>query len=220
MTTWVEDPEGGRDRGPVGFVRAWLEVLVRPRRFFRNGIAPGDQAPGLVFGVFVALCYSGGVLAFSPGAVLGTETLPLVADSRAATALLLLLSVALFVAPATLHLTAAVQTLLLIPFAPDRGGVSQTVQTLAYATAPCVLAGLPFPAVRLACTAYGAILLVVGVSVVHRTSLPRAALLAALPAGLVFGYGFGGFAAAGTVVTRLSAGADVAVVAAAAAGLI
>jgi hypothetical protein len=223
VTTWIENPEGGRDRGPVGFARAWLEVLIRPRRFFRNGVAPGDQAPGLVFGVFVALCYVGGLLAFSAEPVLGTETLPLIADSRAATALLLLLAVALFVAPATLHLTAAVQTLLLIPFAPDRGGVSKTVQTLAYATAPCVLAGLPFPAVRLACTAYGALLLVVGVSVVHRSSLPRAALLAAVPAALIFGYGFGGFAAAATVGARLGVGAsvaDVGTVVAAAAGLI
>ena len=49
MTTWVENPTGGRDRGPRNLVRAWIEVLVRPQQFFRNGVAPGDQAPGLVF---------------------------------------------------------------------------------------------------------------------------------------------------------------------------
>ncbi|MFC4359037.1 YIP1 family protein [Halobium salinum] len=200
MTTWIENPEGGRDRGPAGFARAWLEALVRPRRFFRNGIAPGDQAPGLAFGVFVALCYVVGLLAFSPEPVVGTETIPLVAGSEAATATLLLLAVALFVAPATLHLTAALQTLLLIAIVPDRGGVSQTVQTIAYATAPCVFAGLPVPLLRVTCAAYGALLLVVGVAVVHRASPVRAVLAAAVPAALVFGYGFGGFAAAEAVL--------------------
>ncbi|WP_224449489.1 YIP1 family protein [Haloprofundus salilacus] len=192
MTTWVENPRNGRDRGPRGLLRAWVEVLIRPRRFFRNGVAPGDQAPGLVFGVLVALCFVGGTLAFSGDTVLGTEFVPVVADSRALTSLLLLLAVALFVAPATLHLTAALQTVLLILAVRDRAGVSETVQTIAYATAPCVLAGVPVPELRVVCALYGTGLLAVGISEIHRTSLLRAALVSAIPSVLIFGYAFGG----------------------------
>ena len=203
MTTWVENPRGGRDRGPRGIVRAWAEVLVRPRRFFRNGVAPGDQAPGLVFGVLVALCYVGGLLAFTPDRVLGTDYVPLLAGSPAATSLLLLVAVTLFLAPATMHLLGALQTVLLMLTVRDRAGVSETVQTIAYAAAPCVLAGVPSPTLRLACALYGAGLFVVGLSVIHRTSLPRAAVAGAVPALVLFGYVFGGVAAATTLVGSL-----------------
>ncbi|QCJ46626.1 YIP1 family protein [Haloprofundus sp. MHR1] len=192
MTTWVENPRNGRDRGPRGLARAWVEVLIRPRRFFRNGVAPGDQAPGLVFGVLVALCFVGGMLAFSSETVLGTELVPLVADSRAVTSLLVLLVVALFVAPATLHLTAALQTVLLVLAVRDRAGVSETVQTIAYATAPCVFAGVPIPELRVVCALYGAGLLTIGISEIHRTSLFRAALVSAIPSAFVFGFAFRG----------------------------
>ncbi|PSP52231.1 hypothetical protein BRC67_05505 [Halobacteriales archaeon QH_3_68_24] len=139
MTQWVENPEGGRDRGPVALLRAWGEVLVRPRRLFRSAVAPADQAPGLAF-------------------------------------------------------AATVVTVILIPFTEERAGVSETVQTLAYAGAPCVFAALPSPAVRLVAAAYGALLLVVGTSEVHGLSLPAAAALSAVPSALVFGYAFRGFA--------------------------
>ena len=48
----------------------------------------------------------------------------------------------------------------------------------------------------MACTAYGAVLLVNGTAEVHNIDLGRAALGAALPATFVFGYAFRGFAAA------------------------
>ncbi len=196
MTTWVESPRGGRDRGPRGLLRAWAEVLVRPRRFFRNGVAPGDQAPGLVFAVCVALGYTSLRFALVPGSV------PSFGGGGALSVVLGLAVVSLFVAPAVLHLVAALQTLLLVALVPDRAGVSETVQVVAYAAAPCVLAGVPSAALRLACACYGAALLAVGVSEVHRTSLVRALAATALPAVLLFGYGFGGVAAAAALFDR------------------
>jgi len=195
VTQWVENPTGGRDRGPVAVARAWLEVLVRPRRFFRTGVAPGDQAPGLVFAAAVVLVEEATRLALVSGAypVFGGQPL-------ASKALGLALAVVL-VMPATLHLTAALQTIILIAGAPDRAGVSETVQVLSYAIAPCLFAGPPVPGLRVACTLYGAILLVVGTSEVHDVGLGRAAVLGAVPAAIVFGYGFRGFAAAGELLT-------------------
>lgn len=193
MTTWVAEPEGGRARGPRAIARAWAEVFVKPSRFFRNGVAPADQAPGLVFGVLVALVVTAGRLALGDLPVLP----PFVPESGVLRALLVLLAVGLFLAPATFHLAAALETLGLVVLAPDRGGVSETVQLVTYSTAPCVFAAAPWPRLRIACCLYGAVLLVVGTAVRHDTSLPRAALAAGLPAALVFGYGFGGFAAAG-----------------------
>jgi hypothetical protein len=186
VTTWVENPRGGRDRGPRGLARAWVEVLVRPRRFFRNGVAPGDQAPGLTFAVVVALLYVLGLFAFQPSEI------PDLGGGTAVPLVLSLLAVGLVVAPATLHLTAALQTVLLMLTVRDRAGVSETVQVVAYATAPAVVAGLPVPEVRIVATLYGAALLVVGLATVHGTSLGRATVAGLLPATLVFGFAFRG----------------------------
>ncbi len=189
VTTWVDTPGEGRERGPLGIGRAWVDVLVRPRGFFRAGVVPGDQAPGLVFAVVVAFVFVATRFLLVP------DSIPAIQGGPVLSATLALLAVTLLVAPATLHLTAAIQTLLLIALVRDRAGVSETVQTVAYATAPCALAGLPYPSLRALCAAYGAFLLVVGLSEVHGTSLTRAALAAVLPASLVFGYAFGGFGA-------------------------
>ena len=200
MTTWVENPTGGRDRGPRGLARAWVEVLVRPRRFFRNGVASGDQAPGLVFAVCVALVYVASRFLFVPA------TRPQFFASEAASVVVGLLVAGLIVAPVGLHLVAALEVVLLIPTVPDRAGVSETVQVIAYATAPMALAGVGVPpalagvagldtvlaAWRLLLAGYGVVLFVVGIATVHDTSLPRAAVAAAIPALVVFGYFYGG----------------------------
>jgi hypothetical protein len=194
VTQWVENPTGGRDRGPLAIARAWIEVLYAPGRFFERGVAPGDQAPGLVFAMAVVLVEEATRFALVPGAA------PSVGGQPALAALLGLLLAVLFVAPAVLHLTAALQTLLLIAAVPGRGGISETVQVVGYATAPCVLAGVPSPTLRVACAVYGSVLFVIGLRTVHDTSTPRALLAGAIPAALVFGYAFRGFAALGEVV--------------------
>jgi len=193
VTQWVENPTGGRDRGPLAVVRAWVEVLRAPGRFFERGVAPGDQAPGLVFAMAVVLVEEATRFALVPGAA------PSVGGQPALAALLGLLLAVLFVAPAALHLTAALQTLFLIAAVPDRGGISETVQVVGYATAPCVLAGIPSPTLRVACAVYGSVLFVIGLRIVHDTSTFRALLAGAIPAVLVFGYAFRGFAALGGV---------------------
>ena len=190
MTQWIEESEGGRDRGPAGLARAWVEVVTRPRRFFHNGVAPGDQAPGLVFAVGVSLAYVSVRLTLVP------DVRPVIAGRPGVSVVFALLATGLLLAPLTLHLAAALATVSLMAVVDSRAGVSRTVQVVAYAAAPCALAGPPEPALRLVATAYGAVLLVVGLATVHRTSLPRAAAAALLPGALVFGYGFGGFAAA------------------------
>jgi hypothetical protein len=189
VTTWVENPEGGRARGPVGLARAWVEVLTRPRRFFENGVAPADQAPGLVFAITVTLVHVALRGALVP------DFFPVYLGRPVMSAVFTFLVAGLFVAPVLLHLTAAVQTVLLRPFVPDRAGVSETVQVVAYASAPGVFAALPVPGLRLAAALYGAVLLIVGLAVVHGTSMARAAAAAAVPALLVFGYAFGGIPA-------------------------
>ena len=199
MTQWVENPRGGRDRGPVAVARAWVEVITRPQRFFRTGVAPGDQAPGLVFGVLVTLAE------VTTRIAVGDVVVPSLAGNPLLSKLFVLALVGLFVAPAVLHLTAALQTLFLILFVSDRGGVSETVQVIGYAVAPCLFAGVPVPSVRAACTVYGTVLLVVGTREVHGTSFVRSTLVAALPAAIVFGYGFRGFRALVTVFPWLDA---------------
>jgi hypothetical protein len=207
VTQWVENTGGGRERGPAALVRAWAEVLRAPRRFFGAAIAPGDQAPGLIFASTVVLFEEASrflVVELAARGFLSTGPFqyPAIGDFTPGVAVLALLGIIVFVTPATVHLTAALQTLLLVPVAPERGGVSETVQVMCYAMAPCLLAGLPSPELRILATAWGAGLYIVGTAVVHELRLPRAALVGSVPAAIVFGYGFRGFAA----VTTLSGG--------------
>lgn len=194
MTTWVDEPGGGRPRGIDGLARTWAAVLVRPSRVFQTAVAPGDQAPGLTFAMAVVLVEETSRMVLVPGAV------PELAGGRLASAALVVGLTVLLVAPLGLHLVAAVQTLLLWPLVADRAGVAETVQVVAYAAAPCALAGPPVPVVRVACTAYATWLLVVGLATVHGTSRRRAAIAGAIPAAVVFGYGFRGFAALGELL--------------------
>jgi hypothetical protein len=173
-----------------------VEVLIRPSRFFGTGIAPGDQAPGLVFAVCVAVAFAGGRFLLDPA------TIPMAFGGPTVSAVVSLLFVAVFIAPASLHLTAALQTVLLILIVRDRAGISETVQVLAYATAPCALAGVPIPELRAACALYGAGLLALGIREVHETSTLRAATATLVPAALVFGYGFRGVDAVATLLSR------------------
>lgn len=208
MTQWVENRTGGRDRGPVALLRAWVEILVRPRRFFRVGVAPGDQAPGLVFAAMVILVEEASrylVLDLDARGVVSTGSFSYadISGFTAGIAVLATLAVIVFLAPVVVHLTAALQTLLLIALAPDRGGISETVQVMCYAMAPCVLVGLPYPELRVLGAVWAAGLYVLGTSVVHNVRLPVAAAAGVIPAAILFGYGFRGFAAAGALASSV-----------------
>jgi len=192
VTTWVETPRGGRERGPGGMARAWVEIMRRPRRFFANGVAPGDQAPGLSFAIAVALIYVGGLMAVQPERIFGVDRIPILGDSVGVTAVFILLLTAVVAAPAALHLVSAIQTVLLMLTVSDRAGVSETVQIIGYATAPCVVAWIPVPGLAAVSGLYAAGLLILGLAVVHKTTLFRATVAGLLPAVLVFGVAFGG----------------------------
>ena len=195
VTQWVENPEGGRRRGPRGLARAWVEVLVRPGRFFRTGVAPADQAPGLTFALAVAFTFVGGRLLLSPESLSGYGHVVAATGRPVLSAFVLAGAIGFLVAPLVLHLAAALATLSLMAVVDDRGGISETVQVVAYASAPAVFVAVPHPAVQVVAASYGALLVAVGFAVVHETSPPRAAVAALLPAVFVFGFAFGGIGA-------------------------
>jgi hypothetical protein len=188
MTTWVE-PEGGRQRGPVGLAKSFTQVLVNPRTFFAEAVSPGDQAPGLAFAMVVVFIEESTRLALYP-----ERALEFPAPRAVAAALTVALAVML-VTPAVLHALSAVETLLLVAVAPERGGVSETVQVLAYASAPCAFVGVSVPAVTFVCGLWAFGLLVLGTRVVHGLSVPRALAAATPPGVLAYGSGFGWFVA-------------------------
>ena len=176
MNSWIENPEGGRDRGLRALGRAWVEVLVRPRRFFANGVAPGDQAPGLTFAAAVAAVFTLGWVVTEPAVVPG------IAESAALSAAVVVLLATVSLVIASLEVDGGLSF-------RERGGVSETVQVVAYASAPMALAGPPIPTLRVVCGGYATLLLLAGVRTVHGTS-PLRTLLAGLPAA-AFGYGIG-----------------------------
>ncbi|SNR55679.1 YIP1 family protein [Halorubrum vacuolatum] len=177
--------------------------MIRPTRFFERAVSPGDQAPGLTFAVVVAGCYVLGWMVVDPSVV------PSIAEPPALSAIVVVLLVVALVAPVGLHLTAAVATVSLL-FASleygegitfrERGGVSETVQVVAYASAPMALAGPPVPALRLACAIYAGLLLILGLRSVHATTTIRAVVAATPPALLGYGVGYRAVAAARTLL--------------------
>ena len=192
VTSWTSSVSGGRERGPRGLARAWGEALIRPRRLFVNGVAAGDQAPALTFAIAVAGVFTLGWIVADPGVVPG------IVDSTAVSAVVLLLVVVALAAPVGLHLTAAAATLAVLVASiefdsglslRDRAGVSETVQVVAYASSPMAFAGPPIPALRVVCGVYAAVLLVIGVRVVHEMT-PLRTLVAALPPAVI-GFGIG-----------------------------
>ncbi|MGM0606408.1 MAG: YIP1 family protein [Halobacteriota archaeon] len=197
MTTWVRSPRAGRNRGVAGLVRAWIDVIGEPRAFFRDGVTPGDQEAGLTFLVAVTVAYVGGTLLVTPESVIGEGGwVPIVGGSVLLSGVLVVAIAAIFLAPFGLHLVAALQTVVLAATIDDRAGVSETVQVIAYASAPCALAWVPVAPLQVLLVGYGAVLLFVGVSIVHDVSVKTAAVVGAVPAAVVFGWAFGGFEAA------------------------
>lgn len=181
MTTWVERSSAGRDRGMRGIARAWVGVMIRPRQFFQTATAPADQAPALTFAMFVTGISVLGLLLTNPGLS------PVVSGSRIGGGLLIWTLLVLVVTPVTLHLTAAIGTLPLLVLAPERAGISETVQLIGYSSAPIALAWVPgllvntsFDVVVAGLFGYSLALLVIGVASVHRTGIVRA-FLAAFP---------------------------------------
>lgn len=182
--------------------RAWGEVIARPHLFFRYNIAPGDQGPGITFLAALVLVEEAIRIA------LVTDAYPVFGGRPSLSAIVWLLAAAILLAPLGTHLVAALQTILLSAGAPDRGGVSETVQVICYATAPCLLAGVPSPELRTLVTLYGAGVYFAGLAIVHDLGPVRSILLGVVPAGLVFGVGFRGVAAAGTVLEPVAAGIE------------
>jgi hypothetical protein len=167
---------------------------------FGGWITPGDQAPALTFAVAVAAAFVLGWIAADPAVAAGP-----IASSPLLSAAVIVLVAAALAAPVGLHLTAAVGTVSVVVacveiadghFAlRDRGGVSETVQAVAYASAPMALAGPPIPLLRVACGAYAALLLAVGLSRIHGLTPFRTVVAAVPPALLGYGVGYRSVAA-------------------------
>ncbi|ELZ40523.1 YIP1 family protein [Halorubrum tebenquichense] len=203
MTSRTGGSTGGRPRGLRGIARTWAEVLVRPRRAFANSITPGDQAPALTFAVAVVAAFAFGLIATDPGAVP-----TVVPSSRALSGLVVFVVAVVIGTPVGLHLTGAVATVSVVVASlelaggvgfRDRGGVSETVQAVAYASSPMALAGPAIPELRVACGAYASVLLFVGLRSVHGLGALRTVVAALPPAALGYGVGYRVVAAARTL---------------------
>jgi hypothetical protein len=184
----------------LGIVRAirggrrWLGRRVQPRRFFRSTVRANDQAPAVYHIILI------GIITATLRLALGPTAPPSVGGSTLTGAGVWIAVSGLFIAPIALHLAAALATVMLMLTAPERGGISMTVQVWAYAATPVVLTGLATPAVTVVALVLAAGLTVIGTAEVHRLTRARAALAAAPPIVVVYGVGLGGFAALAQLV--------------------
>lgn len=163
----------------------WVTALLAPWRCFHASIRPGDQTRAIGFAVVVVAAY------LAMHAATGSLEHPVVGDLRVFSFLLWATFLLLVAVPVGLHLLTAVLTLVLIPLAPKRRGISETVQVVAFAMAPAVFVPIPALEVQVLAGLWGAALLAYGVAVVHDVSVTRAVLAAAIPAYLLFGMAFG-----------------------------
>ena len=168
-----------------------LGGLLRPREFFGTTVRANDQAPAVYHIIIIGIA--------TAAIRLGVGPVPTVGGSPLTGAVVWIAITGLFIAPIALHLAAAVATVMLMMTAPKRAGISMTVQVWAYAATPVVLTAVDQPALTLIGLAAAASLTVIGTAEVHRLSIRRAVLAAALPIAIVYGVGLGGF----TAVMRL-----------------
>ncbi len=196
VTKWVAQPSTDRDyihiRGLRGLAWAWGTVLITPRRFFQTAVSPGDQRAAIQFVGLITFCLVTGRLLTDPPSVFGYSRIASSTHSIILTALILIGAACILIAPLVLHLAAAVATLTLHPLVSSRSGVSETVQVLAYAAAPGVFVAIPSPLVQLISTSYGAFLLILGLAIIHKTTLVRATFAGFLPVVFIFGWILGG----------------------------
>lgn len=166
-------------------VRLWGETLLTPWRVFPGGIRPGEQLPAVIFTVLVTGAWVAVRVAVDPGAV------PVLGDAPVVSMLIWAALLAVVVAPVAVHVMAAVATVVLIAIASDRAGVSETVQTVAFAMAPAPVLATGVAELQVLATIYGTFLVMYGLSAVHRVSPERALLAGAVPAYVLFVVGFG-----------------------------
>lgn len=174
----------------------WMWVMVEPTRFFRQQIVTGAQARGLVFAMSIVLVEEASRFVFRPDAI------PMITSNPVVSAAIAISIAVVLVTPVALHLITAIQTIILIPIVRDRAAVSETVQVFAYSAAPCVFVGVPVPELRVLAAGYGAYLALIGLRTIHGITMRRAIAVGIIPIVLVFGYGFRGVDAIGTVLSQ------------------
>ena len=180
-----------RTDGATDMWRLRVRRLLRPHRFFEAVVTANDQAPAVYHIIIIG--------SITAAVRLWVGPIPSVGGSALIGAAVWIALTGLFIAPIALHLAAALATVMLMITVPERAGISMTVQVWAYAATPVVLIGLGRPALTVVAIAVAGYLTVVGTAVVHRISMRRALLAAAVPIMVVYGIGLGGFAS----VTRL-----------------
>ena len=162
----------------------WIVIMFFPWRGFTHRIRPRDQSLGIVFAMLMVGLWA--VISL----LMGTFSHPVIGGISWLSALIWMSLLVIVVVPVAIHLLAAVATVILIILAPRRQGVSETVQVIAFATAPVPFLGIDLIGVQAVAALYGVGLMWYGMRVVHRMSLERALLVVALPAYILFAMGF------------------------------
>ena len=167
------------------YAMVWFTAIVAPWICFTDFITERDQTRAIGFIVLMVVFWQ------LMTVLLGEPSHPIIGNSPTVSLIVWTVLLALFVAPVAIHLLAFVTTLVLIAVVEERASVSETVQVLAYATAPVVFLPIPVVALQVAIGLYGSFILVYGLRVVHEISIWRALLAGIIPAYLLFGMGFG-----------------------------
>lgn len=163
----------------------WLLAMFFPWRCFRHHVRPRDQSLAIVFAMSMVAVWA------VVRALVGALSHPALGSGGWLSAAIWIVLRVVVVTPVALHLLAAVATVILVAVAPDRGGVSETVQVIAYSMAPVPLLSIELVGVQAVAALYGVILMWYGTRIVHRVPFERALLVVALPAYMLYAMGFG-----------------------------
>lgn len=177
LATWVS-------RSVTVVYDLWLIAMFFPWRCFRSHVRPRDQSLAIVFAMAMVAVWA------VVRAIFGALAYPTLGSSGWLSAAIWVSLLVVVVTPVALHLLAAVATVILIAVAPERGGVSETVQVIAFSMAPVPLLGIDLVGVRAISALYGFLLMWYGVRVVHRVPFERALLVVALPSYMLYAMGF------------------------------
>lgn len=166
------------------FTVLWIVAMFFPWRCFTERVRPRDQSLGIVFAMVMVTLWA--VISI----LIGTFSHPVIGGVAWLSAIIWLSLLVIVVTPVAIHLLAAIATVVLITVAPNRQGVSETVQVIAFATAPVPLLGIDLIGVQAVAALYGFGLMWYGVRKVHRLSIERSLLVVAIPGYILFAMGF------------------------------
>lgn len=178
----------------VWIARVWFLATFVPWRCYPAYIRQRGHARAIGFAIVVVCVW------FLVRLLSGTLWYPVIGGFERVSILVWAFFTVAIITPLGLIVLAAMTTLGLTVFAPAKADIDRTLQFIGFAMSPAVLMAIPFEAIQGAVAVYGCLIVIFALVRVHAISFELAVFIGLLPAYLLYGIGFGGADALGSLL--------------------